>query len=138
MIDESTDLGALVARHLRDDRVAWLTTVTPGGAPLPSPVWFWWDGNDSVLVFSLPDTARTKNIANNPKVSLNFAGNGQGGDIVILSGEVTIGDDRADQHDAYAEKYGWGFERIGLTPQQFADKYSTPLHIRITKVRGHK
>ena len=35
MIDESTDLGALVARHLREDRVAWLTTVTPGGAPLP-------------------------------------------------------------------------------------------------------
>ena len=57
---------------------------------------------------------------------------------MILSGEATIGDDSADQHDAYAEKYAWGFERIGLTPEQFAASYSTPLHIRITKVRGHK
>ncbi len=87
MIDETTDLGAQVARHLREDRVAWLTTVTPGGAPLPSPVWFWWDGADSVLVFSLPDTARTRNIEANPKVSLNFEGDGSGGDIVILSGD---------------------------------------------------
>ena len=138
MIDETTDFGALVARHLREDRVVWLTTITPSGKPLPAPVWFWWDGEETVRVFSLPDTGRVRNIENNPNVSLNFAGNGQGGDIVILSGEVTIGDDRADQHDAYAEKYGWGFERIGLTPEQFADKYSTPLHIRITKVRGHK
>ena len=138
MIDESTDFGALVARHLREDRVVWLTTITPSGKPLPAPVWFWWDGKETVRVFSLPDTGRVRNVENNPNVSLNFAGNGQGGDIVILSGEVTIGDDRADQHDAYAEKYAWGFERIGLTPAQFADKYSTPLHIRITKVRGHK
>ena len=138
MIDETTDFGALVARHLREDRVVWLTTITPSGKPLPAPVWFWWDGEETVRVFSLPDTGRVRNIEHNPNVSLNFAGNGQGGDIVILSGEVTIGDDRADQHDAYAEKYGWGFERIGLTPQQFADKYSAPLHIRITKVRGHK
>ena len=138
MIDETTDFGALVARHLREDRVVWLTTITPSGKPLPAPVWFWWDGEKTVRVFSLPDTGRVRNVQNNPNVSLNFAGNGQGGDIVILSGEVTIGDDRADQHDAYAEKYGWGFERIGLTPQQFADKYSVPLHVRITKVRGHK
>ena len=138
MIDETTDFGALVARHLREDRVVWLTTITPSGKPLPAPVWFWWDGEETVRVFSLPDTGRVRNVENNPNVSLNFAGNGQGGDIVILSGEVTIGDDRADQHEAYAEKYGWGFERIGLTPQQFADKYSVPLHVRITKVRGHK
>ena len=138
MIDETTDFGALVARHLREDRVVWLTTITPSGKPLPAPVWFWWDGEETVRVFSLPDTGRVRNVQNNPNVSLNFAGNGQGGDIVILSGEVTIGDDRADQHAAYAEKYTSGFERIGLTAEQFADKYSTPLHIRITKVRGHK
>ena len=90
MIDESTELGALVARHLREDRVAWLTTVTPGGSPVPSPVWFWWDGDDHVFLFSLPDTARTRNIEANPKVSLNFAGDGYGGDIVILSGRAEL------------------------------------------------
>ena len=117
MIDESTGLGALVARHLREDRVAWLTTVTPGGSPLPAPVWFWWDGNDGVFVFSLPDTARTRNIEANPKVSLNFAGDGSGGDIVILSGRATIeAGGSADQVKPYVKKYGWGFERLRVTP----------------------
>jgi PPOX class probable F420-dependent enzyme len=140
MIDESTDLGALVARHLREDRVAWLTTVTPGGAPVPSPVWFWWDGEDGVRLFSLPDTARTRNIEANPKVSLNFAGDGSGGDIVILSGRATVEPDGPAAHELapYVEKYGWGFERLRTTPERFAQRYSVPILIRLTKVRGHK
>jgi hypothetical protein len=35
VIDEGTEFGARVARHLREDPVVWLTTVTPAGAPLP-------------------------------------------------------------------------------------------------------
>ena len=140
MIDESTDLGALVARHLRDDRIVWLTTVTPGGAPLPSPVWFWWDGADTVYVFSLPDTARTRNIDENPKVSLNFAGDGSGGDIVILSGVASCEPDDAGAHKlpGYVHKYQWGFDRLRITPEQFAERYSLPVRVRLTKVRGHK
>ena len=140
MIDESTDLGALVARHLREDRIVWLTTVTPGGAPLPSPVWFWWDGADTVYVFSLPDTARTRNIDANPKVSLNFAGDGAGGDIVILSGVASCEPDDAGAHKlpGYVQKYQWGFDRLRLTPEQFASRYSLPVRVRLTRVRGHK
>lgn len=137
MIDQSTEFGARVATHLRDDRVVWLTTVTPSGAPLPSPVWFWWDGEETVRVFSLPDTGRVRAVRNNPKVSLNFPGNAQGGDIVVLSGEAEVGEDSAAQHAEYAEKYASGFERLGMTAEQFAAKYSTPLVIKITKVRGH-
>jgi PPOX class probable F420-dependent enzyme len=137
MIDESTEFGARVARHLREDRVVWLTTVTPSGKPLPSPVWFHWDGAETVRVFSLPDTGRVKAIQSNPNVSLNFPGDGQGGDIVVLQGEASLGGDSAAQHAGYAEKYAPGFERLGLTPEQFAARYSAPLTIRITKVRGH-
>lgn len=139
MIDETTDLGALVARHLREDRIVWLTTVTPGGAPLPSPVWFWWDGHDDVLVFSLPDTARTRNIEHNPKVALNFAGDGSGGDIVILSGRARLEPGgSAHRLTPYVEKYAWGFERLRVTPEQFASRYSAPIRIKLTKVRGHR
>ena len=139
MIDESTDLGGLVARHLRDERIAWLTTVTPGGSPVPAPVWFWWDGDDSVFVFSLPDTARTRNLEHNPKVSLNFAGDGWGGDIVILSGRAQVEAGlSADRLAPYVKKYGWGFERLRVTPKQFAARYSVPIRITLTKVRGHK
>jgi hypothetical protein len=36
------------------------------------------------------------------------------------------------------EKYRWGFERLRKTPEQFAQRYSVPIRIRLTKVRGHK
>ena len=50
----------------------------------------WWDGDTTVRTFSLPDTPRTRNLEANPKVSLNFAGDGKGGDIVVLQGEASI------------------------------------------------
>ena len=36
------------------------------------------------------------------------------------------------------KKYAWGFERLRATPEQFAAKYSVPIRIKLTKVRGHK
>jgi hypothetical protein len=54
MIDLSPAFGARAARHLREETVVWLTTVTPKGVPLPSPVWFLWDGAESVLTYSMP------------------------------------------------------------------------------------
>lgn len=104
----------------------------------PEPVWFLWDGGDGVLVFSLPDTARTRNVASNPKVSINFAGDRSGGDIVILSGRATIETGSADRVAAYVKKYDWGLKRMRITPQQFAARYSVPIRIQLTKVRGHR
>ena len=83
MIDQSTEFGTRAARHLREDIVVWLTTVTPSGSPLPMPVWFVWDGNESVVMYSMAG-ARIRNIEANPRVSLNFGGDGGGGDIVVL------------------------------------------------------
>jgi PPOX class probable F420-dependent enzyme len=139
MIDEGTEFGARAARHLREDRVAWLTTVAPTGGPVPSPVWFLWDGGETVFVFSLAGTARSRNIEANPRVSLNFAGDGVGGDIVVFSGRARIDRDAAPAHhvEAYVEKYTWGFDRLGLRPEQFAARYSVPIHIQLTRLRGH-
>ena len=139
MIDESTEFGARAARHLREDRVVWLTTVSPSGSPLPSPVWFFWEEPDTVLVFSLAGTARARNLEANPRVSLNFPGNGDGGDIVVLSGRAAVDPDAPPAHavPGYAEKYSPGFERIGVTPEQFSQRYSVPLRIRLTGIRGH-
>ena len=138
MIDESTEFGARVARHLREEVVVWLTTVSPAGAPTPRPVWFLWDGAESVTMFSMPG-ARVRNLESNPHVSLNFAGDGRGGDIVVLSGTATIDQDApsADRADAYLAKYADHIRRIGMTPETFADTYSVPVRIRLTRVRGH-
>ena len=85
MIDESTEFGARVAGHLREDTLVWLKTVTPSGAPLPRPVGFLWSGSDQITVYSQPG-ARIRNIRHNPKVTLNFRGDPNGGDIVVLTG----------------------------------------------------
>jgi PPOX class probable F420-dependent enzyme len=138
VIDEGTEFGARVARHLRDEIVVWLTTVSPAGSPLPSPVWFLWDGADTVVVHSLPG-ARVRNVEANPRVALNFAGDGRGGDIVVLSGRAMI--DRAapaaDRDGDYLGKYREHIARIGMTPETFAERYSVPVRIRLARFRGH-
>jgi PPOX class probable F420-dependent enzyme len=135
-IDESTEFGARVAAHLRDDIAIWMTTVTPKGSPLPSPVWFHWDGDDSVIMFSQPG-ARQRNIEANPRVSLNFAGDGRGGDIVVLSGPATIQEPSPERVAAYVEKYAEHIPRIGLTPESFRARYSVSIRIELTRLRGH-
>ena len=67
MIDESTEFGARVARHLREEIVVWLTTVSPAGAPVPRPVWFLWEGAGSVAMYSQPKL-RIRNLDGNPSV----------------------------------------------------------------------
>ena len=138
MIDESTEFGARVARHLRDEIVVWLTTVTPRGSPLPMPVWFVWDGAESVTMYSQPG-ARVRNIEANPRVSLNFSGDGRGGDIVVLSGAASIGQGApaADRNGDYLAKYDEHIARIGMTPETFAERYSVPVSIELGRLRGH-
>jgi PPOX class probable F420-dependent enzyme len=138
VIDESTEFGARAARRLRDEIVVWMTTVTPGGGPVPRPVWFHWDGGDSVLMYSQPKT-RIRNLEASPRVSLNFDGDGDGGDIVYLSGAAEIDDDAppAHEHAEYLAKYDAHIARLGMTPEAFAESYSVPVRIRIARVGGH-
>lgn len=135
-IDESTEFGARVAAHLRDDVAVWMTTVTPKGSPLPSPVWFHWDGGDSVIMFSQPG-ARQRNTEANPRVALNFAGDGRGGDIVVLAGRASFEEPSEERLAAYVEKYGADITRIGFTPEEFRERYSVPVRIELTGLRGH-
>jgi PPOX class probable F420-dependent enzyme len=138
VIDHGTEFGARAARHLREDVVVWLTTVTPRGAPLPSPVWFLWEGAESVLMYS-QDGARVRNVGANPRVTLNFGGDGGGGDIVVLSGTAAVDPDAppADRAVEYRAKYDGHISRIGMTPETFAQRYSVPLRIRLVGLRGH-
>lgn len=137
MIDESSEFGARVARHLREEIVVWLTTVTASGAPLPRPVGFVWDGGENVSVYSQPG-ARIRNIARNPRVTLNFGGDGEGGDIVILSGiaEVDESGPTAIEDSAFSAKYATEFERFGMTAESHAHRFSVPVRIRVTAVDG--
>jgi PPOX class probable F420-dependent enzyme len=138
VVDEGTEFGARVARHLREEIVVWMTTVTSAGAPVPMPVWFCWDGGESVRMYSRR-SPRVRNVDANPHVSLNFAGDGRGGDVVVLSGTATADRDMppANQDADYLAKYSDHIARIGMTPETFAGSYEVPVRIQLTRVRGH-
>jgi PPOX class probable F420-dependent enzyme len=137
LIDEGTEFGARVARRLREEMVVWLTTVTPAGAPLPRPVGFLWDGREAVSIYSQPG-ARVRNIAANPQVTLNFDGDGRGGDIVVLLGTARVDPDApaADANPAHLAKYAEQIAQFGMTPASFAARFSVPLRIRLARLDG--
>jgi PPOX class probable F420-dependent enzyme len=138
MLDENTEFGQRATRRLREELLAWLTTVSPRGTPQPVPVWFLWDGDASILLYSRPDKPKLRNIAGNPQVSLHLDGNGQGGDVVVCQGQAAVSDDPpAHEVVDYVEKYASLIERNRWTPESFAADYSVPLRIAITRIRGH-
>jgi PPOX class probable F420-dependent enzyme len=100
-------------------------------------VWFFWDGAESVAMFSQPGP-RVRNIEANPRVTLNFDGNGGGGDIIVFSGTAAIDPESpADRSPEYLAKYDERIARLGLTPATFAERYSVPVRIRFTRLSGH-
>ena len=137
-IDTNTEFGARVARRLEEEQVIWLTTVGPDETPQPSPVWFLWDG-ETIHIYSQPGTPKLRNIARNPRVSLHFNGDFHGGDIIVLTGDARIVDDGppASAVPDYVAKYAGGIESISMTPEAFAQAYSTLIRVTPTAVRGH-
>jgi PPOX class probable F420-dependent enzyme len=135
---EGTPFGARVRHRLAEETVVWLTTVGKDGTPQPNPVWFLWDGADQILVYNRPDANRLVHIANRPQVTLNFDGNGKGGDIVVLTGTaVRVGDEPlAAENPDYLTKYGAAAARISGDPAAFAAEYSVALRITVKKIRG--
>ena len=65
--DEGTHFGARAARHLREDLVIWLTTVSATGASAPNTVWFFWNGAATVPMYSLPDAGQVGHLEANPE-----------------------------------------------------------------------
>jgi PPOX class probable F420-dependent enzyme len=137
-IDTTTDFGKRVERRLREEAVVWLTTVRRDGTPQPTPVWFLWDG-ESVLMYSRPNQQKQRNIERNAKVSLNFDGDGHGGNIIVISGEARIVADAppATEVPEYVAKYAEPVKQIGMDPDSFAQTYSLAIRITPTGVHGH-
>jgi len=136
--DASSTFGRRVRERLTNEVVAWLTTVGGDGTPQPNPVWFLWDGEDSVLVYNRLGANRIAHVKARPRVSLNLDGNGQGGDIVVLAGDAELLDDHPLAYDnpEYVAKYGERAARTFGDNKSFAEQYPVAMRIRITKVRG--
>ncbi|TMC21688.1 MAG: TIGR03667 family PPOX class F420-dependent oxidoreductase [Chloroflexi bacterium] len=138
--DPTTAFGERVARRLRDEHLIWLTTVDTKGMPQPTPVWFLWDeASSTFLIYSQNEAKRLAHIQQNPKVALNFDGDGSGGNIIVFTGlaETSTTDPAVDQMPAYLEKYHDAIARLFTVPQNFAAMYSVALRIHPHAVRGH-
>lgn len=136
--DESTDFGRRVRERLRDGLVIWLTTVGADGTPQPNPVGFLWDGADSVLTYNRAEAHRLTHVRERPRVSLNFDGNGQGGDIVVLTGDAEVVRDHplATGNPEWLAKYTEAAKQVFGGVDRFAREYPVAMRVRITKVRG--
>lgn len=126
-----------VESRLRQNLMAWLTTVRHDGQPVSVPVWFLMRDDGTILLYSQPGKQKLRSIAENPKVSLGLDVTDIGRNIVSLEGVARLADDEppADEQPAYLAKYT---ERIGAlfgTPERFAQMFSTAVIITPTKVR---
>ena len=140
MLDLGTRFGQRVERRLRSEPILWLVTVRADGTPQPVPIWFIWDGK-TIVIYSQPNTPKLRNIARSPNVALHFDGNGDGGDIIVISGEARVDSEIPPIHKNpdYVKKYGDGgyIARLGVNPEGMARRYSVPIRVTPTRVHGH-
>ena len=134
MLDTATEAGGRAERRLREEKIAWLTTVRADGQPQSVPVWFLWDG-ESFLIYSQPGRQKLRNIGRNPRVGLNLNSNARGGEVVRVEGTARIVEDAppATEVPDYVEKYREDMARIGFDEEGFARAYSVA--IRVTPTR---
>ena len=125
-----------VEGRLRHNVIAWLTTVRQNGQPVTTPVWFLFREDDTILVYSQPESAKFRNIDANPKISLVLDVSDLGRNIVRIEGTAapTNDEEPADRQPEYVAKYA---ERIGAlfgTPEDFAALFSSAIIITPAKL----
>jgi PPOX class probable F420-dependent enzyme len=130
MFDTTTEAGARADRRLREEEVAWLTSVRSDGQPQSVPIWFLWDGK-TFLIYSQQGRQKLKNIGRNPRVGLNLNSNAHGGAVVRTEGTAEIAEDvpPATEVGEYLEKHRAAIAWIGYDPDGFARDYSVPIWV---------
>ena len=77
------------SERLSAEPIIWLGTVRPDGRPRNVPVWFAWH-DPMVLIFSMPKTAKVRNVRLSPAVSLALDSADGGQDIVLAEGRAEL------------------------------------------------
>ena len=123
------ELTEQIEKHLANDKIVWLTTVTPAGRPAPRPVWFVWDGT-AVVIYSQPDVAKLRHVAANDQVSLHFNCTPGGSDVVVISGRAELVPDAPlpSALPGLLDKYLDTIQAMGHTPEWY-DAYNTAIRV---------
>lgn len=124
--------------RLRQNLMAWLTTVRPDGQPVSVPVWFLMLADGTFLIYSRPGKLKLRNIAGNPKVSLVLDVTDIGRNVVRMEGTARVADDHPPAHQVpdYVAKYAERIAALFDTAERFAELFSTPLIITPTRLHA--
>ncbi|MGD0019941.1 MAG: TIGR03667 family PPOX class F420-dependent oxidoreductase [Candidatus Limnocylindrales bacterium] len=129
--------AAWASQHLVDDIVGWLTTVAADGRVQSSPVAFLWDG-ETVLVYSQPETPKTRNIAANSRVSFHLNTDEYGDHVLVFEGTAAL--DAAappwSANPAMVAKYREPLGHWELDETETSRDFSVAIRIRPTRVRA--
>ena len=137
-IDFSSEFGQKALKQLQDKHVVWLTTVgASSNTPQPNVIWFLYQDGD-VIIYTQPGYQRLKNIAQNPRVSLNFNSPEDGEAMTIFTGTAEVDESikPVAENPEYVEKYARWMEPIDTTPEKMSAEYTVAIRIRLDKLRG--
>ena len=127
-----------VEAALRDDPVAWLSSVQPDGRPHVVPVWFHWDG-ERIVAFSKPNARKIGNLRDQPSVMLAAGTPGPEFEVELIEAiaEIPEADASEVMPEGFGAKYRELLRRANLTVQRFAEVYSQPIVLRPTRFLGY-
>lgn len=135
--DPANEVHARTLARLGSEQVAWLGTIGRDGYPHAVPIWFLWhDGR--ALIMSEPETAKVRNIRANDRVLLHLEAGVDGEQLTVLRGVATLSAEPATAWlpriaEEYTAKYDAWLQRLNLTAETMADRYSV-----IIEVTPHK
>ena len=90
------------------------------------------------MIFSERGKAKLRHIARNPKVSLNFNTDEDGGDVAVIGGDAKIMDapPASNRVKAYLRKYREGIKSLDMTVAEFSAAYTVPILVTPKALRG--
>ncbi|WP_164743446.1 pyridoxamine 5'-phosphate oxidase family protein [Microbacterium sulfonylureivorans] len=126
--DAANEVHARTLARLESEQVAWFGTIGRDGFPHAVPIWFLWhDGR--ALIMSEPATAKVRNVRANDRVLLHLEAGHDGEQLSVLRGTAEISPEPSSAWverigDAYTAKYDAWLQRLNLTTETMAERYS--------------
>jgi PPOX class probable F420-dependent enzyme len=124
-----------VAQRLSAEAIIWLCTVRPDGRPHNVPVWFAWH-DPTMLIFSMPKTAKVGDMRRSPAVSLALDSADGGQDVVLAEGRAKL-ITAAGEHPhflagQFRQKYA---SSLGDMPfDEWRSTFSQPVMIHVERI----
>ena len=128
VFDPANELHARALARLESEQVAWFGTIGRDGFPHSVPLWFLWrDGR--ALIMSEPGSVKVKNLRENDRVIFHLESGDDGEQWAILRGFATISPEPSSAWldriaDEYTDKYGEWMQRLGITTESMAERYT--------------